>query len=61
MSTPSSAPASWAGEADNTFEKMLTYANQLGLCSRKIALTGEQIGNYPQPFSHLSLIDPHYR
>ena len=36
---------------------MLTYANHLGLFSEEIALTGEQIGNFPQAFTHLSLID----
>jgi GH15 family glucan-1,4-alpha-glucosidase len=44
-------------KARNTFEKMLTYANHLGLFSEEIALTGEQIGNFPQAFTHLSLID----
>ena len=39
------------------FEKMLTYANHLGLYSEEIALTGEQVGNFPQAFTHLSLID----
>jgi GH15 family glucan-1,4-alpha-glucosidase len=28
-----------------------------GPCPEKIALTGEQIGNFPQVFSHLSLMD----
>ncbi|MFC8797637.1 glycoside hydrolase family 15 protein [Promicromonospora sp. NPDC057138] len=44
-------------EARVTFEKMLTYANHLGLFSEEIALTGEQIGNFPQAFTHLALID----
>ncbi|QNN52812.1 glycoside hydrolase family 15 protein [Nocardioides mesophilus] len=44
-------------EAALTFEKMLTYANHVGLFSEEIALTGEQIGNFPQAFTHLSLID----
>ncbi len=49
-----------AGQVDKarvTFAKMLTYANHLGLFSEEIALTGEQIGNFPQAFTHLSLID----
>jgi GH15 family glucan-1,4-alpha-glucosidase len=44
-------------EARLTFEKMLTYANPLGLFSEEIAQTGEQIGNFPQAFTHLALID----
>jgi pentatricopeptide repeat protein len=44
-------------EARLTFEKMLTYANHLGLYSEEIAVTGEQIGNFPQAFTHLALID----
>ncbi|MCU1505173.1 MAG: hypothetical protein QOG18_1693 [Microbacteriaceae bacterium] len=44
-------------EARLTFEKMLTYANHLGLYSEEIAATGEQVGNFPQAFTHLALID----
>jgi GH15 family glucan-1,4-alpha-glucosidase len=44
-------------DARTAFEKMLTYANHVGLFSEEIALTGEQIGNFPQAFTHLSLID----
>ena len=44
-------------QARQAFEKMFTYANHLGLYSEEIALTGEQIGNFPQAFTHLSLID----
>ena len=43
-------------EARLTFEKMHTYANHLGLYSEEISSTGEQLGNFPQAFSHLSLI-----
>ena len=43
-------------EARLTFEKMFTYANHLGLYSEEISATGEQLGNFPQAFSHLSLI-----
>ncbi|HUZ37101.1 MAG TPA: glycoside hydrolase family 15 protein [Streptosporangiaceae bacterium] len=44
-------------EAELTFQKMHTYANHLGLFSEEIGLTGEQLGNFPQAFSHLSLIN----
>jgi GH15 family glucan-1,4-alpha-glucosidase len=44
-------------DARTAFEKMLTYANHLGLYSEEIALTGEQLGNFPQAFTHLALID----
>jgi GH15 family glucan-1,4-alpha-glucosidase len=43
-------------EARLIFEKMLTYANHLGLYSEEIGPTGEQLGNFPQAFSHLALI-----
>jgi GH15 family glucan-1,4-alpha-glucosidase len=49
-----------AGRLDDavlTFEKMQTYANNLGLFSEEISSTGEQLGNFPQAFTHLSLIN----
>jgi GH15 family glucan-1,4-alpha-glucosidase len=57
MYVDSLARAGQLQKARNTFEKMLTYANHLGLFSEEIALTGEQIGNFPQAFTHLALID----
>ncbi|GGM85724.1 glycoside hydrolase family 15 protein [Dactylosporangium sucinum] len=44
-------------EARLTFEKMLTYSNHVGLYSEEIGPTGEQLGNFPQAFSHLALIN----
>ena len=49
-----------AGRLDDavlTFEKMHTYGNHLGLYSEEIGSTGEQLGNFPQAFTHLSLIN----
>ncbi|WP_433256807.1 glycoside hydrolase family 15 protein [Streptosporangium sp. CA-135522] len=43
-------------EARLAFEKMLTYANHLGLYAEEIGQTGEQLGNFPQAFTHLALI-----
>jgi len=48
-----------AGRLDDarlTFEKMLTYGNHLTLFAEEIGPTGEQLGNFPQAFSHLALI-----
>ncbi len=48
-------------EAQLAFEKMLTYANHLGLYAEQIGLTGEALGNFPQAFTHLALISAgHY-
>jgi GH15 family glucan-1,4-alpha-glucosidase len=43
-------------EARLAFEKMLTYANHLGLYAEQIGRTGEALGNFPQAFTHLALI-----
>jgi GH15 family glucan-1,4-alpha-glucosidase len=43
-------------EARLVFDKMLTYANHLGLYGEEIGLSGEQLGNFPQAFTHLALI-----
>jgi GH15 family glucan-1,4-alpha-glucosidase len=50
------ARAGRVGEARLAFEKMLTYANHLGLYSEEIGASGEQLGNFPQAFTHLALI-----
>ena len=38
------------------FEKMLGYGNHLGLYGEQIGPSGEALGNFPQAFTHLSLI-----
>jgi GH15 family glucan-1,4-alpha-glucosidase len=38
------------------FEKMLSYANHVGLYAEQIGLQGEHLGNFPQAFTHLGLI-----
>ena len=43
-------------DARLTFDKMMTYANHVGLFSEEIGPSGEQLGNFPQAFSHLALI-----
>src|SRR6201996_7877428 len=43
-------------EARMIFEKMLTYANHLGLYAEQIGASGEALGNFPQAFTHLALI-----
>jgi GH15 family glucan-1,4-alpha-glucosidase len=47
-------------EARIAFEKMLTYANHVGLYAEQIGRTGEQQGNFPQALTHLALINAAY-
>jgi GH15 family glucan-1,4-alpha-glucosidase len=42
------------------FEKMLGYANHLGLYAEQLGPSGEHLGNFPQAFTHLSLISAAY-
>lgn len=42
------------------FEKMLGYANHLGLFGEELGLRGQQLGNFPQAFTHLALISAAY-
>ena len=48
--------AGYVEEARYIFEKMLTYANHLGLYAEEIGPNGEALGNFPQAFTHISLI-----
>jgi GH15 family glucan-1,4-alpha-glucosidase len=43
-----------------TFEQMLGYANHLGLYAEETGPSGEALGNFPQAFTHLSLISAAY-
>jgi GH15 family glucan-1,4-alpha-glucosidase len=50
------ARAGRAEEARFIFEKMLTYANHLGLYAEETGPCGEALGNFPQAFTHIGLI-----
>jgi len=50
------ASAGRMDEARFIFEKMLTYANHLGLYAEQIGSSGEALGNFPQALTHLGLI-----
>jgi GH15 family glucan-1,4-alpha-glucosidase len=52
--------AGYLREARLTFEKMLTYANPLGLYAEEIGPSAEALGNFPQGLTHLSLISAAY-
>jgi GH15 family glucan-1,4-alpha-glucosidase len=42
------------------FEKMLGYANHVGLYAEELGPHGEHLGNFPQAFTHLGLISAAY-
>ena len=42
------------------FNKMLGYANHLGLYSEELGPAGQHLGNFPQAFTHLALISAAY-
>ena len=43
-------------KAQLLFEKLLGYANHLGLYSEELGANGRHLGNFPQAFTHLALI-----
>lgn len=43
-------------EAVLIFDKMLSYANHLGLYAEETGARGEGLGNFPQAFTHVALI-----
>jgi GH15 family glucan-1,4-alpha-glucosidase len=38
------------------FDNVLSFANHLGMFSEEVAVSGEQMGNVPQAFSHLACV-----
>lgn len=47
-------------EARFYFDKMLGYANHLGLYGEELGPRGEHLGNFPQAFTHMGLISAAY-
>jgi GH15 family glucan-1,4-alpha-glucosidase len=43
-------------DAQLALEKMFSYANHVGLYAEQVSATGDQVGNFPQAFTHLALI-----
>ena len=43
-------------KAQLLFEKLIGYANHLGLYSEELGSNGRHLGNFPQAFTHLALI-----
>jgi GH15 family glucan-1,4-alpha-glucosidase len=50
-----------AGEverAKETFERAIAYRNDVGLLAEEVGpATGELLGNFPQAFSHIGLVN----
>jgi len=54
------ARAGQTEQARLIFEKMLSYGNHLGLFAEEIGRSGESLGNFPQAFTHIGLINSAY-
>ena len=50
------ASPEWVATARLIFEEMLGYANHLGLYAEETSYRGEALGNFPQAFTHITLI-----
>ena len=50
------ARAGDVAQARYLFDKMLGYANHLGLFAEETGAAGDQLGNFPQAFTHMALI-----
>ena len=42
--------------ASSMFETVTNFRNHVGMLSEEIAISGEQLGNTPQAFSHLAYV-----
>ena len=42
--------------ANTMFETVTNFRNHVGMLSEEIAISGEQLGNTPQAFSHLAYV-----
>ncbi|HYH96639.1 glycoside hydrolase family 15 protein [Hyalangium sp.] len=60
MTRASVARPQFLEEARLTFERMLGYANHVGLYAEQTGMSGEALGNFPQALTHLSLISAAY-
>ena len=47
-------------QARFVFEKVVGYANHVGLFAEQLGPSGEHLGNFPQAFTHLALISAAY-
>ncbi len=47
-------------KAQKYFDEMLSYANHVGLYSEQLSAQGAHLGDFPQAFTHLSLISAAY-
>jgi GH15 family glucan-1,4-alpha-glucosidase len=56
MTRAGMADAEMLNQARLLFERMLGYANHLGLYAEQTSSQGEALGNFPQAFTHLALI-----
>jgi GH15 family glucan-1,4-alpha-glucosidase len=56
LTRASHANPEWLDRARLLFERMLGYANHLGLYAEQTSAQGEALGNFPQAFTHLALI-----
>jgi GH15 family glucan-1,4-alpha-glucosidase len=60
MTRASVADLRYLDEARLTFERMLGYANHVGLYAEQTGMSGEALGNFPQALTHLALISSAY-